>query len=257
MSELRRWSEEGATQDEMRLLDAARGDRLSDAARAKMLRRAGISATVVAATATSGAAAAASGASLATKIVVGVFAVGVAAGGTWRLTRPASDADGSSQASAPTLAVSTDESSSGDDAAAAPAPRTEETIETASAQASAASAAPVASAPEPVAPAPRAVRPRPTGSASLAEEVAALEKAREALSSKSPEAALRELGKYDKRFPKGALSSEQTVLRVQALLARGERAKAISVADQFAAANPNSPYARRVQELVRASRVKK
>jgi hypothetical protein len=46
------------------------------------------------------------------------------------------------------------------------------------------------------------------------------------------------------------------VLRVQALLARGDNERAVAVADQFAAAHPDTPYARRVLELVRSARKK-
>lgn len=251
MSDLRRWSEDGAMPEELRLIDAARSERLSDADRARMLKRAGIGAAVGAAAAASGTANAATGGfSLLAKIVVGVFICGAAAGGAWKLTRPLAPPAATRSAAAPSASTAiaatsaeTAPTTSGDEAAPAEAPSS-------------------SSSPEPTAAAAgsSAARLRPTASGaasvSLSDEVTALERARKALASQSPEAALRELGKYDKRFPRGVLSSEQTVLRVQALLARGDVDKAIAVADQFAAANPDSPYARRVQELVRASRKK-
>jgi hypothetical protein len=247
MSELRRWSEEGAGGPELRLVEAGRRDRPNDATRARILAGLGTSAAVTAAGAV--AMAGSTGLGIWTKIVlstvavVGVGGAVVVASARWNRTPE----------HAPAAAVS---------ASAAPAPT--------SVAAPAADSSPIeppaeappaaSSAAEDPAPSarPPAPRPRPVHapSATLSDEVAALEKARRALASSSPEAALRELGRYDKRFPKRALGSEETVLRVQALLARGDHQRAVALADQFTAANPNSPYARRVQELVRAARKK-
>lgn len=64
---------------------------------------------------------------------------------------------------------------------------------------------------------------------SLSDEVKALERAHD-LASRDPAAALRELDRYRTRFPGGALAAEETVVRVQALLARGDDAKARALA---------------------------
>jgi hypothetical protein len=85
---------------------------------------------------------------------------------------------------------------------------------------------------------------------SLSHEVAALELAHRALNVHKPDAALRLLDRYRFRFPHGLLSSEESVLRVQALLASGHRARAQALADGYSAAHPNSPYSQRLEALV-------
>jgi hypothetical protein len=87
----------------------------------------------------------------------------------------------------------------------------------------------------------------PAGALSL--EVAALERAKGALAAGDPDAALRVLDRYRAQFPRGELSSEETVLRVEALLAKGETSKARALAAEYSAAHPESPYARRVRDL--------
>jgi outer membrane protein assembly factor BamD (BamD/ComL family) len=84
----------------------------------------------------------------------------------------------------------------------------------------------------------------------LSLEVAALERAHQALGQHDADGALRELDRYRALFPNGTLASEQTVLRVQALLARGDVPAAQRLAQPYMAAHPNSPYARRIQELM-------
>jgi hypothetical protein len=241
MSELRPWSEEGGSPDELRLLEAARGERLSPAARSRIL--AGVGATALVATSATTAAAAGSGVGLLTKLVVATVLVGgVGAGVAWKAT------GWSRPRAAPSPAVTAVAT------AVDPPP-----VQAPPAEAGDTPAAPGSgtSAPEPAATAaPRARAPSVASSATLSDEVRALDRARRALSSDSPETALRELGRYERRFPKGALGAEETVLRVQALLARGDNERAVALADQFAAAHPDSPYARRVLELVRVARKK-
>lgn len=65
-----------------------------------------------------------------------------------------------------------------------------------------------------------------------------------------PDAALRALDRYHAQFSGGALSSEETVLRVEALLMRGDKSSAVALANSFTAAHPDSPYARRIHDLV-------
>ncbi len=45
--------------------------------------------------------------------------------------------------------------------------------------------------------------------------------------------------------------AEERVLRVQALLARGDREKAVAIANEYCQANPDSPYATRLKSLVK------
>jgi outer membrane protein assembly factor BamD (BamD/ComL family) len=62
--------------------------------------------------------------------------------------------------------------------------------------------------------------------------------------------ALDALDSYDRTFPSGTLAPEAAVLRVQALLARGDRAAAIALTDAFLRAHPASPYAAKMRALV-------
>ncbi|HEX6273480.1 MAG TPA: hypothetical protein VFZ53_10575 [Polyangiaceae bacterium] len=110
-------------------------------------------------------------------------------------------------------------------------------------------------APEPVAapahaPA-RAVRAQPERkSDGLSGEIAALEGARRALAGGKPNAALRALDEYGKSYPERRLGSEATVLRVEALLAAGERARAVRLGEDFLRSHPNGPYEKRVRSLI-------
>jgi hypothetical protein len=95
-------------------------------------------------------------------------------------------------------------------------------------------------------------KPRPVlaPSSSLSRELEVLKQAHEALARGNPNGALAALDDYHARFPQGALGAEETVIRVRALLARGDRARATAIAHQFSTAHPDSLYARRVELLV-------
>jgi hypothetical protein len=108
-----------------------------------------------------------------------------------------------------------------------------------------------------------ALRPVPTAStlaaaprasadsaSSLAAELASLERARAALAAGRATDALALLDDHAARFPRGVLSTEAVVLRIDALLRAGRRANADALARQFLAANPTSPYAPRVRSLI-------
>jgi hypothetical protein len=84
---------------------------------------------------------------------------------------------------------------------------------------------------------------------SLAEEVASLDRARTALAAGGPAAALSELNRHEKEFPRGALAVEAMVLRIEAL-SRSNRAAAVSLASGFLKAHPQSPYSARIRSLV-------
>jgi hypothetical protein len=130
----------------------------------------------------------------------------------------------------------------------APAPRVaatpSPTIETA--------APAVEPAPDPK-PAPVA-QPAPAAlSNTLADEVAALEVARAALRAHDPSGAIVALDRYKSRFPAGKLAQEATVVRIEALNQRGDRAAAAVLGDRFLAAHPNSPYADRVRAAAKGA----
>lgn len=85
---------------------------------------------------------------------------------------------------------------------------------------------------------------------SLSDEVAALQVARNALADHDASAALAALDRYKSRFGAGRLAPEATVLRIQALVERGDRAQAMALADRFESANPKSPYADRIRSIL-------
>lgn len=115
--------------------------------------------------------------------------------------------------------------------------------------------APIAVAPPPeVTPppvkAPMATRGVERSADTLSLELAALEQSRDALRRRDYSTALRLLDDYSRRFPKRRLDSEATVLRIETHAARGDRAAAARVGNQFLANHANSPYARRVKSLI-------
>jgi TolA-binding protein len=104
-------------------------------------------------------------------------------------------------------------------------------------------------APSPVPPA-SAVAPAPLRSDTLAAEIVALDQARSALRNRQPARALVALDDYARRFPGGVLAPEAGVLRIEALLADGNRTEAQRFGRQFLAAHPASPLAARVRALL-------
>jgi hypothetical protein len=84
----------------------------------------------------------------------------------------------------------------------------------------------------------------------LGDEIAALDAAREALGAGNAAAALRALDDHDRRFPGGMLGPEATVLRIEALALRGDRASATRLGRAFLDAHPRSPAAARIRTLL-------
>ena len=82
-------------------------------------------------------------------------------------------------------------------------------------------------------------------------EIAALDEARTALRQGRAQDALAALDRYGAEYGRnGGLRVEATVLRIDALLRSGNRARATSLANAFLARNPKSPYAARVRALL-------
>ncbi len=89
-----------------------------------------------------------------------------------------------------------------------------------------------------------------TGAApGLAEEVAALRAAHEALGRGQSQRCLDAVNAYFAAFPSGHLSAEARYLRVEAMFAGGQRAQAAALARTILAANPKSPYAARLRVI--------
>jgi Outer membrane lipoprotein len=82
------------------------------------------------------------------------------------------------------------------------------------------------------------------------DELVGMRRAKLALKAGDAAAALAALAQHEKTFPRGAYAEEAAVLRVEALLAAGERATAEREASAFSARFPESPYAQRVRGLV-------
>jgi hypothetical protein len=118
----------------------------------------------------------------------------------------------------------------------------------ATAEASSAAAPPLPTAAKTPPAAPSALEPpRALG---LGQEVAALDRARDALAAGNAAGAIRQVDEYESQFPRGALAQEATALRIEALLQQGNRDAAVRLADRFLASNPKSPHAARIRLLV-------
>lgn len=118
-------------------------------------------------------------------------------------------------------------------------------------------AVPVAEAPPSAPPAETAPAPAVNGRSapvatpsSLPEEVRSLDAVRRALAEGDAPGALALLRRYDATFRAGALSPEARLLEVKALLAAGERARAVAVGRRIVASAPKSPHAEAVRALL-------
>lgn len=97
---------------------------------------------------------------------------------------------------------------------------------------------------------PRKTAPQASVTRGLSDEVAALERARRALTEEDNATALKTLAAYDREFRRGALGPEAQVLRIEALLSSGKPAAGRALARRFLARNPSSPLAGRVRSLL-------
>jgi hypothetical protein len=248
MTELRRWSEEGATASELSLLEISRREQAPSGARARALKALGLvaAASTVATATTAAAATGRSTAALLKLLSIPVVGGGLVAGGLVlehvqraHTTEPSRAA---LIASASALAVT-------HPPALPLAP-----VDSAVASASPTAASAAASTPAPTA-SMGGRSARAEGAAGrLAREVQALELVQQALAAHNASSALHLLDRYGTEFPGGVLGSEATVLRVQALLMSGNRGAAQALADSYSSAHPDSPYAHRIQDTLRSGR---
>jgi outer membrane protein assembly factor BamD (BamD/ComL family) len=81
-------------------------------------------------------------------------------------------------------------------------------------------------------------------------EIALIDRARAALAGGDPKQALAVLGTYSRSYPRGTLGPEATLLKIQAWVALGDRARARSLGRAFLEAHPKSPLAARVRSLI-------
>jgi hypothetical protein len=96
----------------------------------------------------------------------------------------------------------------------------------------------------------RRSRPRVVDTGTLEQEIASLAEARRLLASHDANGAIRALDQYRSQYPHGALATEATVVRIEALVGRGDRATAIAMARRFLASNATGPYSRRIESLL-------
>jgi hypothetical protein len=95
----------------------------------------------------------------------------------------------------------------------------------------------------------RAPQPRVAPPASLAEEIALLDRARAALAAADGRRALQLVDEYERVLRGTRLRAEAELLRIEALRSSGQRARAAERARRFVAEHPGSPLADRARAL--------
>ena len=103
-------------------------------------------------------------------------------------------------------------------------------------------------APEPRRP-PRQAPPPRASSPSLSQELTLVRRARAALRLGMPDRALELLAQHAARFPDARLAQEAAVVRIEAVCATGDSARARSLTADFARAWPHSPLRARVWNM--------
>ncbi len=90
----------------------------------------------------------------------------------------------------------------------------------------------------------------------LSDELGSLDRARQALVAGDAGRSLRLLDDYHRRFPRPKLGTEAAVLRIEALAASGQRARASELGAKFLARHGKGPYGARVRSLIGESKSK-
>jgi hypothetical protein len=89
--------------------------------------------------------------------------------------------------------------------------------------------------------------------ATLSREVELLDDARHSLNQGHPADSVVQLDRYQRDFPKGVLGLEAAVIRIEALLASGQKGRALQQSDAFLARHPQGPHAARIRSLLAKS----
>jgi hypothetical protein len=97
---------------------------------------------------------------------------------------------------------------------------------------------------------PQTTHAAPPASSTLAEQVAALDRARAALDGHDGAKARKLVDAYEAEYPGGAFTQEAEVVRIEALSRDGNRAEAERAGKRFLATYPKSPHAPRVRTLL-------
>ncbi len=258
---------EGATPFERDLLESYAAEQPSAAAKARALGIATVAAGTVAAIGIAGAGATApkaaglAGLAVAKWVLIGV-AVAASATAAVVVVRSDRSRDPAAVTTASTAAPPS-AATAATAAGRAPAPTTAPATVEPAAEPPPISPADLKAAPPVVTPsapstghiavAPVAPATVPSGG-SLPAEIAALDRARTSLEGGDPAQALVQVDAYEARYPNGTFSEEAEVLRIEALVKRGERARAASVGQRFLAAHPSSPHAPRIRAILLPSK---
>ncbi|WP_438038074.1 hypothetical protein [Sorangium sp. So ce128] len=206
--------------------------------------------------------------SLRAAIGVGLLAAGVA---LLRPSAPPSAAGTSSEPQATLTPPTAVEPPAASAAPVAPAPAPSGPVTQTPLQASApplqASAPPLQASARPLqAPAAATSPPRPKSAApragsapgapidALGEQVAMIDRARDALAAGDAAGCLAALDAHDSKFPRSAMGEEATVLRIEALIRLGDRARAAELGQRFLASRPTSAHASGVRALLGAAK---
>lgn len=239
MKDPRRLLDFGADELELALLRAGDADRPRDAARRAAMVAAGLSGAAIASLPKT--ASGSAGVISATRVAAwkwwllgAVSSVSLAGAGYWTTARrePAVRA-----VAAPASAPSREQPPRADSSTNAPPPPAPD--------------AESALVPERTVPTPAAPRAAPALSAAGIEtQIALIDRARSAAASGQPRTTLAVLDEYQKRYPNGVLLQEATLLRVESLLALGDRSSATRLGKAFLAQHPRSALAPRIRSLV-------
>lgn len=97
---------------------------------------------------------------------------------------------------------------------------------------------------------PQITHTAPPAASTLAEQVAALDRARAALEAHDGAKARKLALAYEAEYPGGAFTQEAELVRIEALAQDGSRAEAERAGKRFLAAYPKSPHAPRVRTLL-------
>jgi hypothetical protein len=84
----------------------------------------------------------------------------------------------------------------------------------------------------------------------LAREIRRIDEARLVIRGGNGERGLALLGDYNQEFPRGVLSQEALLLRVEALVRSSKRAQARALAEDLLKRAPDTPHRQRLESLV-------
>lgn len=96
----------------------------------------------------------------------------------------------------------------------------------------------------------RSIESSPEGARSIALEIRSLDRVRALLENHDARAALAQLDDYSRSNPRGALGQEATLLRIEALVATGDTARAGALAEKFLRDHPKALHEKRLRTLV-------